>query len=229
MAGLGWNTRPPAGQPAQPATRSVPPTEMQQSSGFTEVLKQPEVQAALIQFGINMMQPSYSGFGGQLGQSIGQAGAAAGRAAGQKQEAAEKDRLRRIQEAELGLTERTVAAREQRESRLSRGGGLTSMFSRPKPFSEWLPKQAEIATGGGLNGDPQALMVDPEWRAEQLQLWRELNSVGVEGGGGGGMGSGKPSEAAIKAEARRRIMKNPAARDKIIQKMQADGLDTAGL
>ncbi len=194
-------TRPPAGQPVQPTTRSVPPTEMQQSSGFTEVLKQPEVQAALIQFGINMLNPTYDGFGGQLGRSIGAAGAAAGRASGQKQERAESERRRRIEEAELGLRERQVSAGERRENRLSQGRGLTSLFSKPKPFSEWVTQLAQKQQEDSFNEiRAEDLLANSEWVNQQRQIWEQLNQGSLGGGGGQTGGGVAPGPARITSQ-----------------------------
>jgi hypothetical protein len=193
-----FGLRPPAGQPVTPAVRSTPPTEMQQSSGFTEVLKQPEVQAALIQFGINMLQPTYSGFGGQLGRSIGAAGAAAGRAAGQRGQAAEEARKREIENLKLGFEERRVSASEKRANRT---GGLTSMFSKPKSFPEFLQRQAELETSNQFDVSANELMNDEGWRQQQYQLWLETNRQGAAGLEGTGQSGGvTPSAARITSQ-----------------------------
>lgn len=216
---FGFNTRPPAGQPQMPPVRSAPPTEMQQSSGFTEVLKQPEVQAALIQFGINMLNPTYDGFGGQLGRSIGAAGAAAGRAVGQRAEREEEARRRDLQEREYGLAERRTRVGEKQEERLNRfgsapGRGLQSMFTKPKPFSAWITDMAQKRQADSFNEIlAEDLLADPAWVAQQRQIFNSLHSEG-----GGGTAAQMGAEEA-KAAARAAIAKG-APEEAVRQRLQ---------
>lgn len=192
---------PVPGQPvAQPAIRAAPPTEMQQSSNFTEVLKAPEVQAALIQFGINMLNPTYGGFGSNIGRSLGAAGAAAGRAAGQKAEREAAARQAQMKEREFGLAERRTVATEKRENRLSRGGGLTSMFSKPKPFSEWVTSLAQKQQEDSFNEiKAEDLLANPNWVNQQRQVWESLQQGGG-GSTGGGVVPGGPARITSREE-----------------------------
>ena len=218
----------PTQAPAAPVVRPAAPTEMQQSSGFTEILKAPEVQAALIQFGINMLQPTYGGFGAQIGRSLGAAGAAAGRAAGQKQEREAREAAARrefeVEERNYGLAKRRTEATEKRAG----GRGLSSLFSKAKPFPEWVTGMAKDEQESSF-GEVKAtdLLNDEAWLAQQRQVYERIH--GNAGGEAAAAPASKPSQAAVMAEARRRLVTNPEARDAIIAKMKANGYDTTGL
>lgn len=107
VAGRGINRIPPR-------TQAEREERIAENSGF---LQQPEVQAALLQFAVNIMQPvggdgGMADFAGAIGRSIGGAAAAAGRV-GENQlledqlarENALEERRLQISEGELGLKE----------------------------------------------------------------------------------------------------------------------------
>ena len=103
----------PASQPVQPPGTGVAP-QVDEVSRIEQVLAQPAIQAALLQFGTQMLQPPGFGdtFGGRLGRALGEAGAAAGRVqANQQQQQAEQAR-QDIARREVGARETTAAAQQ---------------------------------------------------------------------------------------------------------------------
>lgn len=190
-AGIGYPAPGGMGQPPaeQPQARNAPQPQPQ-SGGFTDALKQPEVQAALLQFGINMMQPTYSGFGGQLGQSLGQAGAAAGRASAQKAEREAAASRAEMEERKFGLASRRTKAVEDREKRLSGSGrGLSSLFTKPKSFQQFAFDLAKAEAENVMSesyGERSVadIMADPTFQQRALQAWQTYSA-----------GSGVPQQA----------------------------------
>lgn len=96
------------GQMVQPAQQSAPQQNQNLVKEWDRFLAQPEMRAALIQFGSNILQPVAPGdtAAGLFGRSIASGATAAGRVQQQEQQ-------REQQQAELGLREREVAAREE--------------------------------------------------------------------------------------------------------------------
>ena len=105
---------PSIGNTAQPqATKPTPPTtpqaHQQLTSQWLQFLSKPEVQAGLIQFGINALQPVPSGGTalGQIGRAIGAGGEAAGRVRNARKSEAENAR-------QAGLAERKAKVAEEK-------------------------------------------------------------------------------------------------------------------
>ena len=94
--------------PAPAVVPQTPEEEEQLTSEWLDFLRNPEVQAGLLQFAINAMQPVAPGRGtaAHLGAAVASGGEAIGRVRAQRQESAEERR-------KAGLEERRVATGEE--------------------------------------------------------------------------------------------------------------------
>lgn len=184
MRGIGSGT----GE-AAPASSEELQARAQRNAGF---LQQPEIQAAMLQFAINIMQPLGSGAGvgdlvGAIGSSIGAGAQAAGRyqqLEGEEFEAARKaeleEREMRVREGGLELDEAKLRAE------LKKG----NLKSQTKVVSADSPENAQY----GL-GIPQGESATVEFVTDQAG-----NVVSASIGGRFGEGQEKDSRTALQEE-----------------------------
>jgi hypothetical protein len=196
---------PPPGTQQLPAA-PAPVAPAVQGGNFTEALKQPEVQAALIQFGLNMLTPSRQGFFGQAARSLGSAGQAAKRVTEKREKSELERRLREQQERELNQGDRRLDIAEKG----LKGKGLQSFFTKPKNFQDFLHDYVKLkaSTLDMIDADPTALMNDPKIQQEAYQAWQKTLQMGE---GGGLTQSLKKTEAQLRADAAEAIARGAPA------------------
>jgi hypothetical protein len=191
--------------------------EQKRISQWQDIIRSPQAQAALLQFGISMLQPGGFGasFPGAVGRAIGEGGEAAQRVT--KQQQATESHAQDIQDAQLkreeaqqriGLAERRTKAYEQAVSQKGKGGGLSAsqLFSQYKfgvaDFRRWFDDQMK---GAGLTPDDTAsawleLQTNPEKlqaMIAQYKLRQKATEAAVPpipgmGTGGGGVEGERP-------------------------------------
>lgn len=155
------------GQPNIGALAAQPPIEVEQDfspeaidarkSKWLEFFKTPQVQAALLQFGVSALQPKAPGQTtvGAIAGAIGEGAEAAGRVtAGQ---AAAKQ-----QQAELGLQERRVGAVETQAEigKAQLGLAETRITNQANQFTRTLEQNLGIAKNSALSKMATSLMVE---------------------------------------------------------------------
>ena len=186
MAGFGFPSQPVA--PTAGAVRPAAPSEQHapQNNQFAKLMQSPEVKAALLQFGISMLNPRSGNTLAEIGRSLGQGAAAAGRVP-MIQQQREQESLKAQREAEKHEFERrrveTTEAGERRRSKMAgtKGGskGLTSMFSKTPSLTAFMRDASKAAaehdSQWGDVDNPKTFLDfenDPEWRAKVEQSYR---------------------------------------------------------
>ncbi len=96
-----------APSPVQPNPNASPEEKTQLEVGWREYLARPEIKAALLQFGINMLQPVPLG-----GTPLGQIGSSLGAAAGAATRIGEFDRAEAERKRKAGIEERETESKE---------------------------------------------------------------------------------------------------------------------
>lgn len=145
---------------AQPQVTSAPaqkqqPQVAQRERGWLDFLSKPEVSAALIQFGANMLQPNAGGFVGALGPAFGGAAGAAGRVvenrrraaqeAGEQEQAARRTRIAERQVA----TEESRAASAEKASAAQLAQREKELGLEQRKLEEYLIPSLKRSGGGG--------------------------------------------------------------------------------
>jgi hypothetical protein len=177
-----------------------------------EALKNPAISAALLQFGINMMQPSPGGFVSQLGRAVGGGAEAAGRygqARTAEHQASQKLATEQNQQSVENQYRQATLAETQRSNRSSENArqgalalenkklGLQQMFARKGQTTDVQREARYFAMLKSLagekarnwsdpSGDPYAMppdfMLDPELQQQAYQLSQTFPPQGATPG-----------------------------------------------
>lgn len=185
--------------PTTQTTQAANPVA-EEASRIEQVLAQPEIQAALLQFGVNMLQPLgfADSFGGRLGRSLGAAGEAVGRVQqtrrDEQSEAAAQDiagrratsdeRRAGAQEAQVGVAQdRNAVLREQLQAQVAENRAAGERAARQFGLTE-RGQNIDVLTAMEANRARQAqalieqsaLAPTPEDAAAMLQRAQELTT-----------------------------------------------------
>jgi hypothetical protein len=162
--------------PFDPTDKTPPPQAADESTpsnlrkAWDIWTSHPSNNAAMLQFGINMLSPQGSGFGGQLASGLGGAAEASTRNLAAEEELRKEQEAERIKREESAARTATAGAYvEQVKQGGKKSGGLTGQIATQKAFNAWMNKDEDpimIAANGGMSPNPvvQALSkMHPEW------------------------------------------------------------------
>lgn len=151
-------------------------------------MSQPANRAALLQFGISMMQPIGVGQSpmGHLGQAIGEGAQAQGRQQemeiAQESALAESGRKSRAEGRASRLLDIKEMDAKSKAANRGKGRGLNSLFrtgesgERSRRLKFWADRFD--AAGAYDEQDQLKLWNDPQWKSSQLKLYNEMVSSG---------------------------------------------------
>lgn len=112
----------------------------------------PSNNAAMLQFGLNMLSPQSSGFGSQLAGAVGGAAEASTRNVAAEEEQRKELEAERIKQEESAARTTTAGAyARQVEQGGKKTGGLAGQIATQRAFNSWLAKPSDET---GLTSDP---------------------------------------------------------------------------
>lgn len=155
------------------------PTQVAQPAsavGFRDWLNSPNGKAALMQIGVNLLQPIGVGqtFGGHIGQAIAAGGEASARQT-QAQAGAQQQALENRQKTrELDIKQQR--ANTAKKTGLSLSQMLSRQDSQARALRSFLVGQAKAAAEADptLEALPTQYLSDPEWIAQQTKIFNAL-------------------------------------------------------
>ena len=170
----------PAQVPAQPA---VPPEQVAANTQrWTELLNDPTIMSGLMQFGINLTQPSWDSGAAPVFRALGEGMQAGGRAAALQREEASAAAEAADRAARTGIMQQELGVREQGQSQQYALGQqkikadqaqLEREYALKKELAAMPPNLAELAlkTWATIRANPPLHLRGPElaeWEAQQL-------------------------------------------------------------
>lgn len=153
-----------AAQPPIEVETTFAPEDIQRRKGkWLEFFQTPQVQAALLQFGVSALQPRAPGqsTAGALASAVGEGAEAAGRVTAGQQARTQQAATLGLQERRVGAVE-TQAATGQEQLRLSQ----QRITNQAGQFTRTLEQQLGIARGSALSKMATSLMTEEMERAD---------------------------------------------------------------